>query len=152
MRRALRLARQGAAEAGRWRPAPLVGAVLATGGALLAEAHRGEGGTGRHAEFCLLGKVSPAQAAGATVYTTLEPCSVRNPPKVSCARRLAEAGIAQVFVGVLDPNPDVHGLGVQILTEAGISVGTFPDDLAAELSADNAAYLGYFTGDRARTG
>src|SRR5262245_49530720 len=64
------------------RAHPRVGAVVVKDGQLLAGAHRGELDPGDHAEFTALEKkLSDQQIAGATVYTTLEPCTSRNHPK-----------------------------------------------------------------------
>ena len=53
---------------------PKVGAVVVTDGAILATAHRGETGSGDHAEFgALQKKLKDKDLSDATVYTTLEP-------------------------------------------------------------------------------
>lgn len=54
-------------------------------------------------------------------YVTLEPCSFegRTP---SCAKMLANSGIKQVRVAMLDPDPRNNGKGIAILETAGIKV------------------------------
>src|ERR1035441_5103015 len=76
--RAVEEARHSRHEVGR---TPLfVGAVAAQGPNLLDAAHRGEFDPGEHAEFTLLErKLKTAVLAGATVFTTLEPCTKRGP-------------------------------------------------------------------------
>jgi pyrimidine deaminase RibD-like protein len=69
-----------------------VGVVIVKDGKILATGHRGESGDGNHGEYCALKKLNEADVQGATVYTTLEPCSKRKPPKISCAKRLIEWG------------------------------------------------------------
>ena len=85
-------------------PNPWVGSVVLT-----ADGERFEGATaapgGPHAEASALAKAGTS-AAGATLYTTLEPCSHRGrtPP---CADAIVAAGIARVVVGIRDPDPQV---------------------------------------------
>jgi diaminohydroxyphosphoribosylaminopyrimidine deaminase/5-amino-6-(5-phosphoribosylamino)uracil reductase len=73
-----------------------------------------------HAETQALDRAGAA-ARGATLYTTLEPCSHvgKTPP---CADAVAAAGIARVVSALADPNPDVAGAGHWRMAEAGIVV------------------------------
>ena len=120
---------------------PLVGAVLVSEGKIISRAHRGNYGLGDHSEFTILEKASAKIPSNATLFVTLEPCTKRNYPKVSCAMRVIAAGIKRVFVGILDPNPDIYGLGVQELKAAGIEVGFFDDDLAEDIERQNEIFL-----------
>jgi diaminohydroxyphosphoribosylaminopyrimidine deaminase/5-amino-6-(5-phosphoribosylamino)uracil reductase len=58
---------------------------------------------------------------GATLYSTLEPCSFhgRTP---ACSRSIAERGIARVVIGMCDPHPRVNGAGTLILRNANVEV------------------------------
>lgn len=124
LERAIELARCGL---GAVSPRPSVGAVIVRDGAVV-----GEGVTqpvpGPHAEVVALGEAGEA-ARGATVYTTLEPCShtdVTGP----CAEALIEAGIARVVSSLEDPDPRVLGAGFRRLRAAGVDVDNrLPDDL-----------------------
>jgi pyrimidine deaminase RibD-like protein len=116
---------------------PMVGAVVAKDGNLLAAAHRGEIPK-NHAEYIALElKLPDAVLVGASVYTTLEPCSKRNLPKIPCGERLVQRKISRVFIGMLDPNPDIQGHGVRLLRDANIAVQFFPDDLMKEIEELN---------------
>jgi len=116
MRRALTLAERGR---GDTSPNPPVGAVLARGDRIVAEGwHRRAGRP--HAEAEALAAAG-SEARGATLYVTLEPCTVhgRTPP---CAPAVAAAGVARVVIGTADPNPRVDGDGIRHLQQAGIDV------------------------------
>lgn len=127
------------AEARRCKPEderqhPLVGAVAAREGIAVATAFRGEIEPGEHAEYTLLErKLKDQPLAGATIFTTLEPCTTRTHPKVPCAERLVERGVTRVLIGMLDPNPNIRGTGVLKLREARIAVDFFASDVMLQL-------------------
>jgi diaminohydroxyphosphoribosylaminopyrimidine deaminase/5-amino-6-(5-phosphoribosylamino)uracil reductase len=130
MMRAIEVAR---AVRTRTSPNPWVGALLIT-----ADGEVHEGATqppgGPHAEVVVLRSAGEA-ARGATVVTTLEPCSHtgRTGP---CTEALVEAGVARVVVGLEDPDEKVGGTGVQRLREAGVevTVGVLAEQVEVQLS------------------
>ena len=100
-------------------PNPHVGCVLVKDDRVVGEGYTQRAGDA-HAEVMAL-RAAGAEAAGATVYVTLEPCSHhgRTPP---CVNALVEAGVVRVVAAIEDPNPQVSGSGLQRLRDAGIRV------------------------------
>lgn len=136
MLEAIELSRLAKSETGRI--SPKVGAVITLNGKYMGGAFRGEMATGEHAEFTLLEKkLGSRTLAGATLYTTLEPCTERNHPKISCADRIIERRIKRVVIGVLDRNDSIRGLGELRLRDAGIEVARFDHDLQLEIDELN---------------
>jgi diaminohydroxyphosphoribosylaminopyrimidine deaminase/5-amino-6-(5-phosphoribosylamino)uracil reductase len=116
MQRAVELAHQGL---GRTAPNPPVGAVLVRDGQIIGEGFHPAAGQ-PHAEVFAL-RAAGALARGADLYVTLEPCCChgRTGP---CTEAVIDAGVARVWVGTQDPNPQVAGQGLQRLRTAGIEV------------------------------
>ncbi len=106
---------------GRTRPNPLVGCVIVRDGQVVARGHHARAGEA-HAEVVALGELANnGPADGCELYVNLEPCCHhgRTPP---CTDAIIEAGIERVYVGTLDPFPEVSGKGVEALRSAGIEV------------------------------
>lgn len=144
MERAVLLGKRSQAEPGRSGPPPKVGVVVVKDGEMVGEAYRGAGGPGQHAEYCVLERLAHHDLTGAEVFTTLEPCARRNPPKVPCAERLIERGIGTVYIGAFDPDPAIHRRGWEVLAEAGVRLRDFPGDLREEIERDSAPFLNSF--------
>ncbi|MSR77582.1 MAG: bifunctional diaminohydroxyphosphoribosylaminopyrimidine deaminase/5-amino-6-(5-phosphoribosylamino)uracil reductase RibD [Candidatus Omnitrophica bacterium] len=129
---------------GRFRvsPNPLVGACLVRNHRLITEGFHAEYGAD-HAEVVALKKAGK-KTLGATLYVTLEPCSTwgKTPP---CIQAILDAGIREVVIGALDPNPLHHGKGIAALRKAGVKVSF--GILAEEVKKQNEYFFKY-----ARTG
>ncbi len=150
MRCALEEAAQGR---GRVEPNPLVGAVVVKDGNLIASGHHERFG-GPHAEIVALAQAGK-DAAGATLYVTLEPCCHhgKTPP---CTSAVLAAGIARVVAAMRDPFPPVSGKGFALLEAAGLAVRSgCQEQLALELNAPylkrNTTGLPFVTGKWAMT-
>ena len=80
-------------------------------------------------------KMNKADLEGCTVYTTLEPCSIRKLPKTPCTNHLIDGKVKRVVYGVPDKDESVYGH--HTLIEAEIEIDVFPDDLVKTLLALN---------------
>lgn len=117
MRRALEHARRGL---GRTTPNPLVGACIVSPEGVVVGQGAHERAGEPHAEVHALDEAGDA-ARGATLYSTLEPCSHtgRTGP---CTERIIAAGIRRVVAAMEDPYPKVRGRGFAALRAHGIEV------------------------------
>ena len=89
-----------------------------------------------HAEESALGKLSAAdpRLAGATMFSTLEPCSQRKSRPRTCTELIIAAGLARVVIAWREPDLFVADCqGVELLAQAGLEVVELPD--LAELAA-----------------
>src|SRR6185295_14237279 len=130
MARAVELAERGARTT---QPNPPVGCVIARGEQIIGEGWHERAG-GPHAEVAALRSLpgGEADAAGATLYVTLEPCSHhgRTPP---CVDALLPLGLARVVVAMQDPNPRVRGRGLARLRRARLPVVVGPGEREARI-------------------
>ena len=103
-------------------PNPRVGCIIVKDGAVIGRGHTQKVGR-PHAEVQALAdvKTNGFDAAGSTIYVTLEPCNHtgRTPP---CVDALIAAKPAMVIMAMSDPNPLVGGKGLERLKAAGIDV------------------------------
>lgn len=131
-------------------PNPRVGCVIGSqDGTILAEGWTQAAGQA-HAEVAALADARNRgiDVRGATAWVTLEPCSHhgRTPP---CCNALIDAGIARVVIASLDPNPAVHGRGVEVLRHAGLEVELAADRHAARCRELNIGFFSRMTRGRA---
>jgi diaminohydroxyphosphoribosylaminopyrimidine deaminase / 5-amino-6-(5-phosphoribosylamino)uracil reductase len=140
MAKAIRLAQKGK---GHVSPNPLVGAVIVKDDCILGKGFHQKFGAA-HAEVNAL-KEAGDDAAGATLYINLEPCS-HHGKTGPCVEQIWEAGICRVVVGMKDPNPLVNGSGINYLRSRGIPVSI--DVLNIDCVELNEGYIKYHSDKR----
>jgi diaminohydroxyphosphoribosylaminopyrimidine deaminase/5-amino-6-(5-phosphoribosylamino)uracil reductase len=125
---------------GQVSPNPAVGAVVVKNNIAVGQGYTQPPGSS-HAEVVALEKAG-GKAKGSTMYSTLEPCCQygRTPP---CAQAIIAAGITEVHIAMLDPNPLVSGRGKDELERAGIK--TFVSEHEQEAKDLNEAYIKFIT-------
>jgi diaminohydroxyphosphoribosylaminopyrimidine deaminase/5-amino-6-(5-phosphoribosylamino)uracil reductase len=125
---------------GQASPNPAVGAVVVKGGEIVGQGYTQPPGS-HHAEVIAL-RQAGEQAEGGVMYVTLEPCCHhgRTPP---CTEAIISAGISQVHMAMLDPNPLVSGRGRDELQKAGIE--TYLGEHEEEAKEINEAYTKFIT-------
>ncbi len=126
---------------GSTSPNPAVGCIIVKDKKIIGRGATQK--TGRdHAEIAAL-KEAGISSKGADLYVTMEPCIEFQGKKTpSCTKKIIEAGIKKVIVGVKDPNPYVNGQGFLELKRAGIDV-YFTKDYLDELKTLNEDYDKY---------
>lgn len=134
MRRAMHMADTARMRA---RPNPWVGAVVVcASGAMFDGATQEPGQAHAEIEAMNAARAAGESLTGATLYTTLEPCSHtgRTGP---CARAIIDAGITHVVAAIADPDEKVSGNGFAMLRAAGVNVtiGVCADDVTQQLAA-----------------
>ena len=133
MRRAMHMAETARLHA---RPNPWVGAVLVCANGAVHEGATQSPGKA-HAEIVALQSATAAgdSTVGATLYTTLEPCSHtgRTGP---CTEAIISAGITHVVSAIADPDTKVAGTGFAVLRAAGVDVteGICADEVTQQLA------------------
>jgi len=125
---------------GQVSPNPAVGAVVVRDGVIVGQGYTQPPGSS-HAEVVALQQAGE-QARGGVMYVTLEPCCHygRTPP---CTQAIIAAGITEVHIAMLDPNPLVSGRGKDELERAGIKVYMGEHDEEARVV--NETYLKFIT-------
>ncbi len=131
-----------------------VGAVLvAADGSVLSAGYSRELDPADHAEEVALAKIGlpapggltaasgdRAELAGATMYSSLEPCAARASRPTPCADLIIASGIGRVVIAWREPPIFVPGGGAVRLRRAGLAVAVLPE-LAGAAKAVNAHLL-----------
>jgi pyrimidine deaminase RibD-like protein len=118
-----------------------VGAVIVgADGTELSRGYSREGGDPLvHAEESALGKLAAGdpRLAGATIYSTLEPCSQRKSRPRTCTQLIIASGIRRVVIAWHEPGLFVADCqGAELLTQAGLDVTEMPS-FAGQAMAPN---------------
>lgn len=93
-----------------------------------------------HAEESALLRLGPGhpRLAGATIYSSLEPCSVRRSRPASCTQLIIASGVRRVVFAWREPSLLVEDCqGIELLEAAGLEVLEFPE-FAEQVKAANA--------------
>ncbi len=125
---------------GQVSPNPAVGAAVVKDDVVVGQGYTQVPGSS-HAEIVALEQAGEA-AKGSKMYVTMEPCCHygRTPP---CSQAIITAGIAEVHMAMLDPNPLVSGKGKEEMWKAGIK--TFVGEHMKEAKGINEAYTKFIT-------
>lgn len=132
-----------------WRCPPAdtayaVGAIVVDArGRELSRGHSRDVSPVVHAEESALARLAgrTRDLAGATVYTSMEPCSSRRSAPRTCTELILAAGVCRVVVGLLEPPLFADCVGIGALRAAGVEVVRIAD-FDAEVRAVNARVLG----------
>jgi 5-amino-6-(5-phosphoribosylamino)uracil reductase len=117
-----------------------VGAVIVdASGAEVSRGYSREGDPLVHAEESALSKVD-SFPEGSTIYSSLEPCSVRKSRHIPCTELIRAAGIGRVVYAWREPVLFVDGQGVEDLRASGVDVVEVPE-LAPDVRSVNAHLL-----------
>jgi diaminohydroxyphosphoribosylaminopyrimidine deaminase / 5-amino-6-(5-phosphoribosylamino)uracil reductase len=107
-----------------------VGAVIVgADGAELSRGFSRENDPHVHAEESALGKLAAGERrlAGATIYSTLEPCSQRKSRPRTCTQLIIASGIGRVVIAWREPSLFVADCqGYELLERAGLDVTELP--------------------------
>ncbi|MDO9325686.1 MAG: ATP-binding protein [Methanoregula sp.] len=123
---------------------PRVGVAVFKADGTIETACRGELRNGDHAEYTLLERKNRGNRLDNSIlFTTLEPCAPgsRHEPKISCAERIVNARIKEVWIGIEDPDPTVDHNGIKYLEENGIAVHMFERDLQDIIREENIDFI-----------
>jgi pyrimidine deaminase RibD-like protein len=102
-----------------------VGAILVTdGGTELSRGYSRETDSLVHAEEALLGKLPRrwTDLRQTTMYSSLEPCSIRRSRPFPCAQLILDAGVTRVVFALREPHLLANCRGAEMLVQAGVEV------------------------------
>jgi diaminohydroxyphosphoribosylaminopyrimidine deaminase / 5-amino-6-(5-phosphoribosylamino)uracil reductase len=117
-----------------------VGAIVVDAdGSELARGYSRETGPADHAEECALARAAAAglDLSWATMYTSLEPCTVRRSRSRTCTELIVAAGIRRVVFAMREPPLFADCRGGETLRASGVDVVELTDlaDLVRRVNA-----------------
>lgn len=115
-----------------------VGAVIVVGSAVIATGYSRETDDSVHAEEVALRRAldQGIDLRDATLYSSVEPCSVRLSGKTPCVERIVNCGIRRVVFALREPPTFVTCRGCETLRERGVEVLVL-EDYADEVARIN---------------
>ena len=125
---------------GEVSPNPLVGCIIVKDGKIIGEGYHHTFG-GNHAEVEAFNNCIE-DPEGADLYVNLEPCSIfgKTPP---CSEKIIHSGIKNVYIGTVDSNPKINGLGIEQLKINNINV--YDGILETECKEINLGFFNWIT-------
>lgn len=111
-----------------------VGAVLKTVSGNTYAGYTHQSGPANHAEEEVIAQALNAgdNLSGATIYSSMEPCSKRASKPLSCSELIVQYGIARVVYAYAEPECFVHCTGTEFMRRNNIEV-TVIDSMASEV-------------------
>jgi diaminohydroxyphosphoribosylaminopyrimidine deaminase/5-amino-6-(5-phosphoribosylamino)uracil reductase len=103
-----------------------VGAVVVRDGVELARGYSRETDPAVHAEEAALARLAGTDLAGATVYSSLEPCSARRSRPLTCTQLIIASRASRVVFAWREPAVFVDCHGAEELAAAGVEVVELP--------------------------
>ena len=106
-----------------------VGAVIRTAAGECFTGYTHETSPTHHAEQEAVAKAlqAGAELRGASIYSSMEPCSTRQSEPESCTQLILRHGFAHVSFALYEPDCFVCCRGAQTLREAGVDVRVYPE-------------------------
>ncbi len=119
-----------------------VGSIVKTLAGEIYEGYTLETSPTHHAEQAAITKAlaDGADLRGATIYASMEPCSVRSSEPESCSEIIVRCGISRVLFALYEPSHFVECHGAENLRRAGVEV-FWMGDMAEEVRLINSHVL-----------
>lgn len=124
--------------------APFVGCLLLFSNGNYNTAHRDESAEYKHAENILFNKIDKNKIDDdAILFVTLEPCVpfIGRNHLLSCCELIVKNKIKNVFIGMIDPNPNIKEKGIKFLKDNNVNISFFDDDITEMIYKANKNFI-----------